>query len=83
VIPALFDGLGCNDIPCLLCNWHTFENVEFINISFTSIIKVNRVHAKIMVIYCLEASNNSHVTWLNKWCHIGPEILEINVQWMI
>jgi hypothetical protein len=66
-----------NRIPCLLGHCHTFKNVEFVDVPFTSFIKINGSGTETTTIYCLEALDDSSVARLHKWCHVGLEKLEI------
>jgi hypothetical protein len=82
VIPTMFDSFGYHSILSSLGHCHSIENVKFVNVLFTRFIKFNNMGTKIMVIDCLEASDDSSISWLHKWCHIGLKALKINICWL-
>jgi hypothetical protein len=70
---------GGDKVPGLLCHRHGFQQIDFIDFLFPSIIEIQGVCTKAPPIECFKALYNAGVTWLHESGHIRFKEFDLNI----
>jgi len=65
MIPTVHDHLRCHSLPCFLYHEHNLEEINLIDVIFTSIIKLDHAKAECSPVVCLDTSNDPGIEWLD------------------